>query len=176
MENKNTFKLNCTALCLALCMLLPFLTGQIPQIGSMLSPMHIPVLLSGFICGPWWAAAVGFVAPLLRFALFAMPPVFPTGIAMSFELMTYGLISGLLYRHFPRKTSSIYASLIIAMLVGRCVWGIARAIFSGASDAAFTWALFIAGAFTNAIPGIILHIVLIPLIVIALEKAKIIKL
>ncbi len=90
-------KLTRAAICLALCMVLPFLTGQIPQIGSALSPMHIPVLLGGFLCGPGWAAAVGFVAPLLRFVLFGMPPIFPTGLAMSVELMVYGLVSGLLY-------------------------------------------------------------------------------
>ena len=84
-----------SAMCLALCMVLPFLTGQIPQIGSMLSPMHIPVFLAGFLCGPWWAGAVGAVAPLLRNALFGMPP-FPTAFGMCAELLTYGLVSGLL--------------------------------------------------------------------------------
>ena len=73
------------AVCLALCMVLPFLTGQIPQIGSALSPMHIPVLLAGFLCGPWWAMAVGFAAPLLRHVWMGMPPLI-TAIAMSFVL------------------------------------------------------------------------------------------
>ena len=61
------------ALCLALCLYLPFLTGQIPQIGKALSPMHIPVLLCGFLCGWPYALAVGFIAPFLRFLLFHMP-------------------------------------------------------------------------------------------------------
>ena len=94
------------AVCLALCLVLPFLTGQIPEIGSMLSPMHIPVLLCGFLCGPAWAVVVGAVAPLLRFALFGMPPLFPTGAAMCFELLTYGVVSGALYRLLPAKKSS----------------------------------------------------------------------
>ena len=80
----NVLSLTCAAICLALCMVLPFLTGQIPEIGNMLCPMHIPVLLRGFICGPAYAAAVGAIAPLLRFALFGMPPIFPTGAAMFF--------------------------------------------------------------------------------------------
>ena len=78
MQSKNQsfiLKLCYAAVCLALCMVLPFLTGQIPQIGSMLSPMHIPVLLAGYLCGPWWAAAVGVIAPLLRHAIFSMPPL-----------------------------------------------------------------------------------------------------
>ena len=164
-------KLVLAALCLALCMVLPFLTGQIPEIGSMLSPMHIPVLLCGFICGPVWAALIGAVAPLLRFALFGMPPLFPVGAAMCFELAVYGLVSGLLYGLLPKRKASIYISLLAAMLVGRIVWGAVRMIISGVGGSAFTWAAFLSGAFTSAIPGIILHIVLIPLLVIALERA-----
>jgi riboflavin transporter FmnP len=163
------------AVCLALCMVLPFLTGQIPQIGSALSPMHIPVLLAGYLCGPWWALAVGAIAPALRFALFGMPPIFPTGVAMCFELATYGLISGLLYKALPKKTASIYISLIAAMLAGRVVWGVVRVILSGVSGDPFTWEAFLAGAFINAVPGIIVHILLIPVIVLALEKAGIIQ-
>ena len=164
-------KLVLAALCLALCMVLPFLTGQIPEIGSMLSPMHIPVLLCGFICGPVWAALIGAVAPLLRFALFGMPPLFPVGAAMCFELAVYGLVSGLLYGLLPKRKASIYVSLLAAMLVGRIVWGAVRLIISGVGGSAFTWAAFLSGAFTSVIPGIILHIVLIPLLVIALESA-----
>ena len=160
------------AVCLALCMLLPFLTGQIPQIGSALSPMHIPVLLAGFLCGPWWALAVGLVAPMLRHLWLGMPPLI-TAIAMSFELAAYGLFSGLLYRLLPKKTVNIYVSLIGAMILGRIVWGIAMVVISGVSGSAFTWSAFIAGALLNAVPGIILHIVLIPILVMALKRAKV---
>ena len=172
--NTNTIriqKLVLTALCLALCMVLPFLTGQIPEIGSMLCPMHIPVLLCGFICGPFWAAAMGAIAPLLRFALFGMPPLVPTGIAMCFELAAYGALSGVLYRLLPDRRSSVYAALIGAMLGGRVVWGVAMALLLGVSGGAFTWGAFVAGAFAGAVPGIILHIVLIPVIVFALQRA-----
>ena len=160
------------AVCLALCMLLPFLTGQIPQIGSALSPMHIPVLLAGFLCGPWWALAVGFVTPMLRHVWMGMPPLI-TAIAMSFELAAYGLFSGLLYRLLPKKTVNIYVSLIGAMILGRIVWGIAMVVISGVSGSAFTWSAFMAGALLNAVPGIILHIVLIPILVMALKRAKV---
>ena len=164
-------KLAIAAVCLALCLVLPFLTGQIPEIGSMLSPMHIPVLLCGFVCGPAWAAVVGAVAPLLRFLLFGMPPLFPAGVAMCVELATYGAVSGVLYRVLPRKPLSVYASLLCAMLAGRIVWGVVRVALTGLTGSAFTWSAFMAGAFTQAIPGIILHIVLIPVIVLALQKA-----
>lgn len=172
LNNNPILKLTYAALCLALCMVLPFLTGQIPEIGSMLSPMHIPVLLAGYLCGPWWALAVGAIAPLLRFALFSMPPVFPTGFAMCFELAVYGIVSGLLYAKLPKKASNIYVSLIAAMICGRIVWGVVMLALTLGGAAEFSWAAFVAGAFVNAIPGIILHIVLIPVIVIALRKAK----
>ena len=163
------------AVCLALCMVLPFLTGQIPQVGSALCPMHIPVLLAGFLCGPWWAMAVGAAAPLLRFALFGMPPIFPTGVAMCFELAAYGLVSGVLYARLPKRTSNIYVSLLTAMLAGRAVWGIVRVVLSGVAGEPFTWAAFMAGAFINAVPGIIVHILLIPVIVLALRRASYIE-
>ena len=164
-------KLTYAALFLALALVLPFLTGQIPQIGSALSPMHIPVLLCGFLVGWPWGLAVGFIAPLLRSVIFGMPVMVPGAVAMAFELAVYGLVSGILYRLLPKKKWSIYVTLIVAMLAGRVVWGIARLIIAGLSGNSFTWALFLAGAFTNAIPGIILHIILIPDIVMVLEHA-----
>ena len=167
-------RLTTAAICLTLCMVLPFLTGQIPQVGSALCPMHIPVLLAGFVCGPWWATVVGAAAPLLRFALFGMPPIFPTGLAMSFELSAYGLVSGLLYSKLPRRIGSIYTSLICAMLTGRIIWGLVMVLILNATGSIFTWAAFLAGAFTNAIPGIIAHLIFIPLLVLSLQKSGII--
>ena len=164
-------KLVYTALYLAIAMVLPFLTGQIPQIGAMLSPMHIPVLLCGFMCGWPWGLAVGFIAPLLRSVLFGMPALFPAAVAMAFELAVYGGMSGLLYRLLSRKPWAVYAALIIAMIAGRVVWGAVRLVLAGLSGTSFTWALFIAGALTNAVPGIILHLVLIPVLVISMERA-----
>ncbi len=172
--NKNSVRiqqLTLAAVCLALCMVLPFLTANIPEIGNALCPMHIPVFLCAFVCGPWWAVGVGAAAPLLRFLLVGMPPIFPTGLAMCFELAAYGLIAGLLYKTLPKKPQYVYAALLCAMLGGRVVWGIARVIMSGVSGASFTWAAFMAGAFTNAIPGMIVHIVLIPVVVMALQHA-----
>lgn len=168
-------RLTAAAVCLALCLVLPFLTGQIPQIGSALCPMHIPVLLAGYVCGPWWAAAVGAVAPLLRHALFwGMPPIL-TALAMTFELAAYGLISGLLYGKLPKKVSTIYISLIAAMVLGRVVWGIATVIITGAAGGTFTWAAFASGAVLNAVPGILVQIVLIPAIVATLQKTHVIE-
>ena len=160
---------------LALALMLPFLTGQIPQIGSMLSPMHIPVLLCGFVGGWPWGLAVGVVAPPLRSVLFGMPPMYPTALCMAFELAAYGAVAGLMYRALPKKKSNIYVALITAMIAGRLVWGAARFLCTGLDPSKFGFAAFWAGAFTQAIPGIILHIILIPLLVMALENAKLIS-
>lgn len=172
MTRKSTLKLTYAALCLALAMVLPFLTGHIPQIGKALSPMHIPVFLCGFLCGWPWGLAIGFIAPFLRSALFGMPAIYPGACAMAFELATYGFLSGLLYKKLPKKTVNIYLTLLISMLCGRIVWGIARYILAGIDGSEFTFAAFVAGSVTNAIPGIILHIVLIPLVIMALKRAK----
>ena len=170
---KTTLKMTLSGLFLALCMLLPLLTMQNPQLGSALSPMHIPVLLCGFVCGWPYGLAVGFIAPLLRFLLFGMPPIFPVGTAMAFELAAYGAFTGLLYKYLPKKIPYIYITLILSMIGGRAVWGAAMAVLSLASAKVdFTFAAFLTGAFVQALPGIILHIALIPLVVIALRKAR----
>ena len=167
-------KLVLAGVCLALCMVLPFLTGQIPEIGSKLSPMHIPVFLCGFLCGWPLAALVGLIAPALRFLLFGMPPLFPTGVSMMVELAVYGLASGLLYAKLPRKMLSIYIALIASMLLGRAAWGAMRYLLM-AFGSSFTFQAFLAGAFLDAWPGILCHLLIIPPVVRALEKAGAVK-
>ena len=174
-NRKPILKLVFAAMFLALSYVLPFLTGQIPEIGSMLCPMHIPVLLCGFICGWQYGAVSGLVLPFLRSFAFGMPPLFPTAICMAFELAAYGAVAGVMHKILPKKKISIYSSLLIAMIIGRIVWGCAMYIFMGINGGAFTFSAFIAGAFTNAIPGIIVQIVLIPVLVMLLENPKIIK-
>lgn len=177
MTSKSIKNLTLSALFLALGLVLPFLTGQIKQIGSALLPMHIPVLLCGFVCGWPYGLAVGFITPLLRFALFGMPPM-PNALTMAFELATYGLVTGILYRKLSKtmfKAIKIYISLIAAMIAGRIILAVASIIVSGINQSAFTWQMFIGGALLNAIPGIILQLVLIPILMLALEKAGVME-
>jgi thiamine transporter ThiT len=171
MSSLQVRRLTYAALYLAIAMVLPFVTGQIPEIGSMLCPMHIPALLCGFMCGWPWGLAVGFIAPLLRSVIFGMPVLFPSAVAMAFELAVYGGMAGWLYQVLPKKKAAIYAALLIAMVAGRVAWGTVRYLLAGLSGSSFTWPLFLAGAITNAIPGIILQLVLIPLLVIAMDRA-----
>ena len=102
-----------------------------------------------------------------------MPQFYPNAVGMMFELAVYGLVTGLLYERLKDKKGGIFVTLIAAMLSGRIVWGLIRALLSVAAGGAFTLELFMAGAFVEALPGIILQLVLIPIIVFALKKAKI---
>lgn len=169
-NRKNTRKIALSAMLLALSFVLPFFTGQIPEIGSMLCPMHIPVILCGFLCGAPWGILVGFVSPLFRSFILGMPPLFPTALAMAFELSAYGFFSGFLYKKLPTKNIYIYINLIISMVVGRIVWGIVTFILMGLSIEKFGFSVFFTGAVINAIPGIILQLILIPVLVIIIKK------
>lgn len=176
-----------SAMFMALGLILPFITGQLQQVGTMLLPMHIPVLFCGLICGWQYGAVVGFVLPLLRYSLFGMPPIYPMGISMAFELAAYGAVIGICRKIFRRKkwfaTASeskryildIYFSLAVSMICGRIVWGLVRYALASVTRQAFTWQMFVAGAFVTAIPGIVIQLILIPALMIALERAGIWK-
>jgi thiamine transporter ThiT len=133
----NVRQLTYAAVCLALALLLPFVTGNIPEIGNMLCPMHLPVLLCGFLCGAPWGMAVGAVAPILRAMLFGRPALYPTALAMMFELAFYGLLAGLLYRLLPKKLGYLYASLLGAMIGGRVAGGLAKLVLLGFDGKSF---------------------------------------
>ncbi len=129
---KKTQKFTLSAMLIAIGMVLPFLTGQIPQIGNMLCPMHMPVFLCGLICGWPYGMAVGFVLPVLRSVIFGMPMLYPSAISMAFELATYGFVSGFLYnRSRWQCIIALYRSLILAMISGRIVWGVVQTILLG---------------------------------------------
>ncbi len=173
----NVKKLAVTAMLFAVGMVLPFFIGQIPAIGKMLLPMHIPVLLCGFIVGWQYGALIGFLLPIVRGLVFGMPPLYPNAVAMAFEMAAYGFVSGYLYSHARWQcTKMLYISLVTAMLAGRIVWAFAEVILLGIGGNIFTWKMFAAGAFLNAIPGIIVQLVLIPLIMVALRRAKVVPL
>ena len=175
-------KICLAALFLSLGWLMPFLTGQIPEFGNMLLPMHIPVMICGFILGPVYGALIGFITPLTRSFIFGMPPIMPTGLAMCFELMSYGFICGAIFyvlNKFFKKIptiASIYIALVSAMIIGRLIWGLFYFLFNFAvADAQpFTGIFFLTQAFANAWPGIIVQLVLIPALIQLLYSQKVI--
>lgn len=165
-----------SAMFIAVGIVLPFFTGQIPEIGKMLLPMHLPVFLCGLICGWQYGLAVGAILPIMRSALFFAPPMFPTAVAMCFELAAYGAVAGFLYNRSKWQCIvALYRSLLAAMIAGRLVWGIAQGILLGLSGSGFTFAAFIAGAFTAAVPGIILQLVFIPAVMVALDRTGLVR-
>ena len=176
MKNSALKKLVLSAMFIAIGIILPFFTGQIPQVGKMLLPMHLPVFFCGLICGWQYGLAVGIILPVMRSAMFTMPVMFPTAIAMSFELAAYGAVAGFLYNRSKWQCIiALYRSLIIAMLAGRLVWGAVQAVLLGLSGNAFTLSAFFAGAFTTAIPGIILQLVFIPAVMVALDRTGLVR-
>ena len=177
MINPKLKNLVLTAMFLAIGLVLPFLTGQIPEIGSMLLPMHIPVFLCCYICSWKHGMALGFILPLMRSMVFHMPALYPGAIAMAFEMAAYGLVAGyIFYKSKYKCTKALYKSMIISMLAGRVVWGIAQVILLGLGGSAFTFSAFIAGAFAKALPGIIIQLILIPAVMVALGRAKLVPL
>lgn len=172
---RKTKKLTLSALFIALGILLPFFTGQFPHLGNMLLPMHIPVLLCGFVCGGPYGMMIGFIIPILRSFLLGRPPMMPTAIAMAVELATYGAVTGLLYSRLKNKKLGTYISLITAMLAGRITWGIASLILYRILGNPFTWKIFAAEAFINAIPGIMIQLILIPAVIFALKQMNLLE-
>jgi thiamine transporter ThiT len=161
-----------SAFFIALGIILPFVTMQVPRIGNMLLPMHIPVMLCGFICGGPYGFIVGLIVPLLRSVMTGMPVMIPMAVTMAPELAVYGLVTGLLYQRVKTRGFGIYISLLTAMICGRIVWGVVSlGVFSLLGNA-FTWKLFIMNGFVNAIPGIVIQLILIPVLVKRLKMTK----
>lgn len=167
--------LTLTAMFLAIGMILPFFTGQVPQIGNMLLPMHLPVFLCALICGWRYGVPMAFVLPLFRSVVFGMPPLYPTAIAMAFELAAYAFVAGFLYgRSRWQCVRALYRCLLIAMIAGRVVWGIVEMALLGIGGNVFTFRAFLSGALLNAIPGIILQLIFIPAVMVALDRTKLV--
>lgn len=171
-NKKKTTKIVFSAMFLAIAYVLPFMTGQIPDIGNALLPMHLPVILCGYICGAPWGLIVGITAPLLRSLTIGMPVLFPRAIAMAFELGAYGFFTGLTYRLMPKKKVFVYVSLITSMLAGRLIWGLAQLTLLGFNTSKFTLTYFLTEAVVLAIPGIVIQIALVPVIIMLIDYKR----
>lgn len=167
-----TKKLTLTAMFFALGVVLPFLTSQIKEIGDSLLPMHFVIMLCGAVCGPKYASICGGILPVFRSICFGMPPIYPSAVWMALELATYGFVIGIMYINvFKRNIKFLIPSLVVSMISGRIVWGITKAILLNVGGKPFTFAMFIAGGFADALPGIVIQLILIPVIIKFLDKA-----
>ncbi len=165
-------KLVLAAFFVALGLILPLATMHISTIGQLLSPMHLPVFLCALICGPEYGTIVGFIVPVTRSFIFGMPVLFPTAVAMGFELMTYGCLAGYIYKKSDNTLFSIYKAIIPAMILGRVIGGLVQAILLGGK---YSMSAFVTSYFINTLPGIIMQLVLIPIIMTAIGKIRFIK-
>ncbi len=179
-EHNNIKSLVIAAMCLALGLVLPFFTGQIHAIGNMLCPMHIPVLIAGFLLGVKYGALAGFITPLLRSVIFGMPVMYPGAISMAFELATYAIVASLMHQILrkafygkiqgkKKHYAVLYASLITAMIAGRIVYGIVRFAMLGIIGTDFNLAMWFSIEFVNAWPGMLLQLIVIPPLVRVLQ-------
>lgn len=168
LKNK-TKKLTLTAMFIALALVLPFLTAQVPSIGQMLTPMHFPVIIGAIFLGPFYGAIIGVVSPLLRFLLFSLPP-FPMALTMTFELATYGLVVGFIFYFLNKKNINYILSLFIAMIIGMVL---GRLVYAGGAmlflEATNYFKVFLV-TFSGSFIGIIFQLVLIPTLAIRLKK------
>jgi len=157
-----------SALYLALAVLLPIGFHAMGMGGRLFLPMHIPVLLAGFLAGPWCGLVVGLLAPGLSYLLTGMPPTYAVPL-MSMELPMYGLVAGIA---FNKLKLNIYLALIIAMLIGRLMFALGLILLGMFMELPYTATQFIAagGAIWTGLPGIAIQVVLIPLIVAAVKR------
>lgn len=174
--NKTTTIKKCvtTAACMALCVVLPMALHGIPNAGVLLSPMHLPVLLCGLICGWPYGLACGLLGPFLSSLISGMPPVGPVLYGMLIELAVYGLVTGVLMRliHTGKLIADLYISLLAAMLLGRLAGGLAKAlVFSAGSYTFKAWAT---SYFVSSLPGIVIQLILLPILYLALLRARLV--
>ena len=169
----NTKRLILAGLCVALGIVLPVAFHSVANAGSIFLPMHIPVLLCGLICGWPYGLACGVLTPLLSSLITGMPPMafLPS---MLCELAVYGFVSGLLMRYVKtgKLLADLYISLVGAMLLGRLVLGLLNAVLFRAGE--YSVALWTTSAFVTALPGIVIQLAVIPVLVFALKKSKLI--
>lgn len=171
MNSKGIKNLILSALFLSMGILLPMIFGQIQIIGKTLLPMHIPVFLCALICSWKYGLTVGFFLPIVRSLLFAMPPMYPTAVATALEMATYGIVAGLMYhRLIKRPLLSLYLSLAISMIAGRLIRTLAELLLLNLSGNTFVLSAFFTGTILVGIPGIILQFIIIPAIILLLNK------
>ncbi len=169
-----TKRLVLAALCLALGVVLPIAFHSVANAGSIFLPMHIPVLLCGIICGWPYGLACGVLAPILSSLITGMPPMAYVP-SMVCELAVYGLATGLIKQFVKtgKPVLDIYIALISAMLLGRITFGVLNALIFRAGE--YSLAVWTTAAFVTALPGIIIQLIVIPILVLALQKAKIVE-
>lgn len=159
-----------TAVCIALCVVLPMAFHAIQNAGQVFLPMHIPVLLCGLMCGWPFGFICGLLGPVLSSLLTSMPPaaMLPS---MMIECAAYGCVTGLMMKfvHTGKTVPDLYIGMVVAMVLGRVLAGLAKSLIFSPGTAPFAW---VTTSLVAGIPGIVIQLILIPLVVMALTRAK----
>ena len=116
--------------------------------------MHIPVLLAGFILGWKYGAAIGFV-PLLTAGIIA-------GMRRSFQLAGMAFELAIWLTELLAQRLGMFAALVIAMVGGRLVMGIANAVLFGMAGERILFRLY-CRRFVWRCPAIV-QLILVPAI------------
>ncbi len=172
MRNEKVYNLVLAGFLIALGIMLPQLIGRIQILGQSLLPMHFPVLICGLVCGWKYGGVCGIVVPITASLIFTMPPLFPIAVAMAFELAAYAIIAAVCYK---KMKMNIYLSLIISMLGGRIVYGIVNYLLMMINSQTYSLEVYFTTTFVNGIVGMIAQIIIVPLLVIAIQKASPLK-
>lgn len=178
MKKNALLPMTTTAVLLAVGMVLPMLLGHTQVLGQAISPLHIPVLIGGLTCGPLWGALLGALLPIVRSLLFGMPPLVPVAIPMAFEMAAYGLLTGLLYPVLvkllgqQKRLNAMLLALLCAMVAGRLVGGAAKAVVMGLTAKPYGFSAFVQSYFVGTAVGAVIHLIVVPAVVTAVEKAK----
>lgn len=172
-ETASTKRLVLASLFLAFGQILPIFTAQIPQVDLMMLPAYIPVFLCGYICGWSNGLIVGLITPIMRSMLFGIPPMVPYATAKSLEFAAYGFLTGILRGRLPQKRLSLYIIIIVAMVAGRFIWGAVFIFLTGTTLTLPTWVTVMSGGFLFTGIGITVQMILVPLVLAALKKSKI---
>ncbi len=162
-----------SAMFIAIGIVLPFITGNVTETGKMLCPMHLPIFICGAVCGWQWGLAAGILTPLIRSLLFSAPVMYPTAVCMALELATYGLVVGLMLKWLTGRIDrlgAVYISITTAMLIGRLVLGISHFTMYGMFGTPYSWDIFIASAFVQSLPAIVIQFAILPPVIFAFGK------
>lgn len=162
-----------SGLCIAIGILLPMLFHSIPGAGGIFLPMHLPILICGLVCGWPYGLACGLIAPLLSHLFTGMPPA-PVLPGMMIELAVYGVAAGLLIRYLRTKneTAKLFIAMVGAMLAGRVAGGLMNALIF--QEGKYTLTAWLTASFVTGLPGIAIQLILIPAVILALRKTKMI--
>lgn len=165
-----TREMTLTSMFIALGLIVPMIFHTFHLGGPIFLPMHLPVIMCGFLVGRKQGLLCGLIVPLLSSLLTGMPPLFPTAFVMSIELGTYGFVTGWL-----GKKINVYGALILAQCIGRITGAVASFILLGLASKPFILSTYITSVFVTALPGILLQLLLIPMGIIFLQRVGVIR-